>query len=115
LAAVTDAGLTDGVFVSPISAWEIGLLSRSKPGRAVRFLPDPNTWFATFLAAPGIRLAAFTPEMAIAASHLPEPLHGDPADRLLISTARALGMPIVTRDAKILDYAAAGRVGVIAC
>ena len=114
-AAIIHAALADGVFVSPICAWEVGLLSRSKAaGRSIAFLPDPATWFQRFMAGPGIKAAAFTAEIAIAASHLPEPLHGDPADRLLIATARHLAMPIVTRDAKIIAYAA-GQVSVIPC
>ena len=99
--AIIQAGLADGVYISPISAWEIGLLSR--PGRpdTVRFLPDPKTWFARLLAIPTIRQAAFTPDIAIDSAHLPSPLHGDSGDRLLIATARHLGMPIVTRDRQI--------------
>ena len=116
-AGIVRAGLHGGVFVSPISAWEIGMLSKPRPGRAevVRFLPDPVAWFARFMAGAGIKPAAFTPDIAIAASWLPGELHGDPADRLLIATARHLGLPIVTRDRKIIAYAAAGEVSVIAC
>jgi PIN domain nuclease of toxin-antitoxin system len=82
LGAITHAALSDGVFVSPISAWEIGLLSRPKAGKAVAFLPDPATWFSKVMAGPAIKEAALTAPIAIAASQLPEPLHGDPADRL---------------------------------
>ena len=113
--AITRAAQADGVFISPISAWEIGLLSRPRAGRAFQFLPDPSRWFASVMAQPGVSPAAFTPEIAIGASHLPEPLHGDPADRLLIATARATAMPIVTRDSKILAYGAAGYVAALAC
>ena len=113
--AIMQAALAEGVFVSAISAWEIGMLSRPKAGRAIQFLPDPATWFARFTAGPAIKSAAFNGEIAIAASLLPEPLHGDPADRLLIATARHLGLPIVTRDAKIIAYADAGHVQAIAC
>jgi PIN domain nuclease of toxin-antitoxin system len=113
--AIIQAGYADGVYISPVSAWEIGLLSR--PGRlnTVHFLPDPKTWFARVLGAPTVRHAAFTPDIAIDSAHLPLPLHGDPADRLLIATARHLGMPIVTRDRQIAAYAAAGHVQVIGC
>jgi PIN domain nuclease of toxin-antitoxin system len=112
---IIHAALADGVFVSPISAWEIGMLSRPRAGRSIEFLPDPATWFARFMAGPAIRTAAFTAEIAIAASQLPEPLHGDPADRLLIATARHLAMPIVTRDARIIAYAAAGHISAMPC
>jgi PIN domain nuclease of toxin-antitoxin system len=81
----------------------------------VHFLPDPKTWFARVLGAPAVRQAAFTPEIAIDSAHLPLPPHGDPADRLLIATARHLGMPIVTRDRQIAAYAASGHVQVIGC
>ncbi|MDQ2860751.1 MAG: type II toxin-antitoxin system VapC family toxin [Pseudomonadota bacterium] len=114
-AAIIHAGRAEGVFVSPICAWEIGLLSRPKAGRGFEFHPDPATWFARFMAGPAIKPAAFTAEIAIAASQLPEPLHGDPADRLLIATARHLAMPIVTRDARIIAYAAAGHVSAVPC
>jgi PIN domain nuclease of toxin-antitoxin system len=113
--AIVEAGHADGVYVSPVSAWEIGLLSRPGRPNTVHFLPDPKTWFARVLAAPTVRQAAFTPDIAVDSAHLPLPLHGDPADRLLIATARHLGMPIVTRDRQIAAYAEAGHIQIIGC
>jgi PIN domain nuclease of toxin-antitoxin system len=108
--------LTDGVFVSPASAWEIGMLSKPRSGRpALHFLPDPKTWFARLMSGPAIKKAAITPEIAIDASYLPGELHADPAGRLIIATARYLDAPIVTRDAKIIAYAKAGFIKVIPC
>ena len=117
LAAISHAALADGVFVSPASAWEVGLLSRARGDKqpAVSFLPDPQSWFTRFMGGPGIKEAPLLPEIAIASSHLPEPLHGDPADRFIIATARHHQIPVVTRDGKIIDYAAEGHVNVIAC
>jgi len=114
LAAIVHAGLHGGIWVSPISAWEIGMLSKARPGRAgiVRFMPDPKTWYARFMAGPGIHEAAFTPDIAIASSWLPGDVHGDPADRLIIATARQLGLPVITRDRKIIAYE---EVSVIVC
>ena len=114
-ARIVEAGRRNAIHVSPISAWEIGLLSRAKAGRGLAFLPDPATWFARLMARSGIVPAIFNAEIAIAASHLPEPLHGDLADRLLIATARHAGLPIMTRDSKIIAYADAGHVSVVAC
>jgi PIN domain nuclease of toxin-antitoxin system len=117
MSAMVNAGLTDGMFVSTASAWEIGLLSRPRPGRqpALTCTPDPKTWFARFLAGPGIKEALITPAIAIDASYLPGDFHADPMDRLIVATARHLGMPVVTSDRKIIAYAEAGHVGVVAC
>ncbi len=117
LDAIVDAGLAGGILISPVSAWEVGLLSRPGATRrtALEFLPDPKTWFAGVMAGPGVRLAQLTPDIAIDAWHLPGDLHGDPGDRLVIATARQLGVPIVTRDRQILAYARKGAVQAIRC
>ena len=115
--AIVAAGLSGRVLVSPVSAWEVGLLARPRgANRAVlKFLPDPKSWFARVMAGPGIQPAPFTPEIAIDASHLPGDMHGDPADQMIVATARQLGVPIVTRDARILAYARGGHVAGIRC
>jgi len=54
LEAIKQAAMSDRAFVSPVSAWEIGVLSRRSAARsAMEFLPDPKTWFARFMAEPG--------------------------------------------------------------
>lgn len=115
--AIGEAEGTNGVLVSPISAWEIGFLSRPRAGRpsALTFFPNPKTWFAQMMTGPGIREAPFNANIAIDASHLPGNLHGDPADRILIATARHLGVPFVTRDRQIIAYGSAGHLQVIGC
>lgn len=117
LDAIVRAGLASSILVSTASAWEIGMLSRPRPNRqtALEFRPDPQSWFSRFLAGPGIKEAAMTPEIAIDASYLPGDLHSDPGDRLIIATARRLGVPIITRDSKIIAYSEAGFVSVIPC
>lgn len=115
--AIREAAGRGELYVSPASAWEIGLLGRPRPSGAPgpQFLPDPQTWFAAFMARPGVRLAALTPEIAIDTSYLPGLFHNDPADRMVVATARRIGAAVVTRDRKILDYAAAGHVSAVAC
>ena len=116
LDAIAHARQVQGILVSPISAWEIGLLARPQRGaRGLAFVPDPAAWFDRVLSYPGVRLAPFTPAIAIASSFLPGDLHGDPADRLLIATARDVGAPLVTSDTRIRAYGEAGHVKVVAC
>ena len=110
------AGLADGVYVSPVSAWEIGLLARPRPtGPPLQFLPDPVSWFSSLMAKPIIKPAPLTPSMAITASFLPAPFHSDPADRLLVATAREMNVALMTRDSEILAYGEGGNVKTQRC
>jgi PIN domain nuclease of toxin-antitoxin system len=73
---VYETTITASEFISPISAWEIGLSSRLGRPNPVHFLPDPKTWFARLLAVLTIRQAAFAPDITIDSADLPLPLHG---------------------------------------
>jgi PIN domain nuclease of toxin-antitoxin system len=112
LEAIDEAAQAGAVLVSPVSAWELGLLVVK--GRIVLDVGALD-WFDRFLALPGVRLAPLTVAAAIGASDLPEGFHGDPADRLLVATARELNCPMVTRDRQILGFAAEGHVKVLPC
>jgi len=110
--AITEADRTGvPVYVSPISAWEVGLLVAR--GRLALRLP-PKLWFRE-LSDAGIRTAALTPDVFVDASFLPGDLHKDPADRILAATARTFGYRLMTRDRPLLAYAAAGHLQAIAC
>lgn len=115
LAAVEQAEDDDALYASPVSAWEIGLLAKSGRGVTQLFLPDPRRFALDALSRPTLRLAPLTPQIAYDSSVLPAPFHNDPADRLLVETARTLSVPILTRDRKILDYATLGHLQAIAC
>jgi PIN domain nuclease of toxin-antitoxin system len=92
------------------------MLSNPKDGRPkVQFLPDPLSWYTQLLSRPGIKEASFSYAAAINASYLPAPIHSDPGDRMIIATAREMNVPVLTRDRKILAYAAAGHVQALSC
>jgi PIN domain nuclease of toxin-antitoxin system len=99
-----------GLLVSAISVWEVAMLEAK--GR-VRFGLEVGEWVRRGLAAPGLSLAELTPEAALDSARLPGEIHGDPADRILVATARRLGATLVTRDAKILEYASSGYLSVL--
>lgn len=116
MAALERAAESDGVFVSPVSAWEIGLIARSRRAKGgLGLLPDARSWFADVVGRPEIREAPLTWSAALAASYLPEPLHGDPADRLLIATAREMDAALATGDREIIAYGKAGHLSVLPC
>ena len=104
---IAEAAAVGTLLVSPISAWEIGLLvarGRVRLGKALA------PWLGDALAAPGLNVATLTPHIAAASCVLPEPFHPDPADRMIVATARELGATIVSADRRILAYARAGHV-----
>lgn len=107
-----EAGASEGgILVSPISAWEVGLLVSK--GRLALSL-DPPTWFRRLLDN-GVTLAELSPEILIASSFLPSPALRDPADRIVAATARALDLRLMTADRPLLDFAKAGHMQAIAC
>lgn len=99
------------VWVSAITVWEIGMLVAR--GR-LQLTRDVQEWMDEVLALPGVRLAPVDAEVAIAATRLPGELHGDPADRIIVATARHLGAALVTADEKILAWGSEGHLAVIA-
>ena len=112
LKPIAKASATGALFLSPVSAWEIGLLTSR--GRLSLQVPA-ETYIARAFSRPGVRVAPLTAEIAVRASYLPGTFHEDPADRMLISTAIFMGLPLVTRDRRILRYGAEGYVSVLAC
>jgi PIN domain nuclease of toxin-antitoxin system len=87
--------------VSIISVWEIGLLEAK--GR-LELRMSCAEWVNQALATPGLSLEPFTPEIAIESSRLPGEIHADPADRILLATARITGAQLLTADERLLHY-----------
>jgi PIN domain nuclease of toxin-antitoxin system len=113
VAAIDDAfGRGENVHISAITAWELGLLSRR--GR-LPFTQSPHQLYRELVASEGIEEVAASSTVLLDSSFLPDILHNDPADRIIIATARAHNLTIVTGDKLILDYASRGHVRAIAC
>lgn len=93
--------------VSVISVWEVAMLEAK--GR-LALAADCESWVREALAAPGVRLAEITPHIAIASTRLPGVFHSDPADRMLIATARESEAALLTADEAILQYGSEGHV-----
>ncbi|HEX4027647.1 MAG TPA: type II toxin-antitoxin system VapC family toxin [Rhizomicrobium sp.] len=98
--------------ISPITAWEVGLMARK--GR-FRSSLSPQRWFERLRGLPGTQLCELSPEVLLASSFLPGELHGDPADRIMAATAREYSFTLMTRDRALLDYAGEGHLAAIAC
>jgi PIN domain nuclease of toxin-antitoxin system len=99
-------------YISPISAWEIGLLVSKQ---RLQLGTTPERWFSHLFNAPLVNLAEMPPHILIAASFLPGKAPRDPADRIIAATARDLGATIITRDRALLDYGSEGHIRTTAC
>ena len=95
------AAEADVIGVSAISCWEVAKLVE----RGRLELPCPlEEWFHQALDYPGVRSLPLTPEVAMESTRLPGEFHRDPADQMIVATARVYGCPLVTSDGKLLDY-----------
>lgn len=110
--SVSEAAYDRRLYVSSMSAWEIGIAVAK--GRLSLPL-SPLDFFSRFLERMQARLADVSPAILIASSYLPGEPNKDPIDRILVASARMLDMVLVTRDGPILDYAQNGHVRTLAC
>lgn len=104
LGPTTAARLEDpqeALFVSPVSTLELARLTAL--GR-LDLRPDVERWVEASLDLLACATAEVTHAVARGAYALPGDFHRDPADRLLVATARVHGLTLVTADARILDY-----------
>lgn len=109
---IRDASEHSRLYISPISAWEIGMLMSN---RRLKSPLAPAEFLRRFLAAFNADYSAMSPEILIDSSFLPSFPHRDPTDRTLVATARNLDMLLITSDKPILKYGDEGYVRVLAC
>lgn len=89
--------------LSAISIWEVSTKFRKKPEQLAITMPLEQ-WLGIALNPRFIRIIDVTAELALLSNSLPGTLHDDPADRLIVATARRHGLRVITSDGKILAY-----------
>jgi len=91
----------DIIGVSAISCWEVAKLVEY--GRLA--LPYPVLeWLEMALSYPGMKLLPLTPKIVVESTQLPGEFHRDPADQIIVATARVFRCPLVSQDKKIVNY-----------
>lgn len=98
---IDKAGKQGKVFISAISVWELSMLVAKN---RITLSKPIHQWVEESLSQPGVNLSLLTPQIAIDSSFLPGDFHGDPADRIIVATARINDLILLTRDRKILSY-----------
>jgi PIN domain nuclease of toxin-antitoxin system len=97
-----------GLGICAISLWEVAKLVGYKRLELPCGLEE---WLEQALSYPGMSILELTPEIAIESTRLPGEFHRDPADQMIVATARVHHCPLVTSDEKILRYTHVETVG----
>ena len=86
-------------YLSAISLWEVAMLVER--GRVV-FSVSLAEWLDAAAHPRSVRIVPISPDIAVQTAALPARFHRDPAGRLIVASCRVLGLPLLTRDARIL-------------
>src|SRR5580704_2519682 len=108
---ISDATQVGGLRLSVISIWEIAMLAAR---RRIELGSTTMRWVAEAVMRSHIVIEPLSTEIAAHAGELPGGFRSDPADLIIVATARITGATLMTRDRRILAYAEAGNVTAIA-
>ena len=109
---IENAQNESNLYVSPISTWEIAhLVAKNK----ITLTMPTQEWFQHLINIDGVKIAELTPKILMSSVELGDGLHSDPADRIIIASARSLNLTLVSRDGLIKKYAAQGFLKFLEC
>ncbi|MCA9448644.1 MAG: type II toxin-antitoxin system VapC family toxin [Candidatus Omnitrophica bacterium] len=98
---LTDGDQIEELLLSAISIWEFcKLLEKGRLG----IKGDAEEWLSMALRLPGLRMVPLTPRISYKSTTLPPPIHGDPADQIIVATAREESATLLTSDRILLRY-----------
>jgi len=98
---IIQGNVQSGLGVSAISCWEVAKLVEY--GR-LELACAVEEWMEQAMAYPGMQLLELTPQIAIESTKLPGSFHCDPADQIIVATARVYDISLLTADRRILQY-----------
>jgi PIN domain nuclease of toxin-antitoxin system len=93
--------LTDQRAIASISIWEFAMMVVK--GR-INVKIDPKLWLDNAIKNSGLKVIKLSPEIALESCNLPGDFHKDPADQIIVATARIHNLTLLTKDRKILSY-----------
>lgn len=99
--AITKSINENSIVISSISTWEVALLVAK--GRLDLSI-DVRDWVRKTEGLPFVRFVPVDNTISLRSVTMPGHFHPDPADRIITATAMTMGLPLVTRDDKILNY-----------
>jgi len=101
LTRIRDIKRREELLLSTISVWEVCKLVEYK---RLQITCDALSWVTQALAIPGLRKVELTSEISYQSTTLPGEFHRDPADQIIVATARTEGALILTNDKLIQRY-----------
>ena len=87
--------------IASISIWELAMMAAKK---RIELKVSISKWLSWAIDDTAIKVVALSPEVAVDACRLPGDFHKDPADRIIVATARVHNFSLLTKDRKIRDY-----------
>lgn len=100
LRAVEKGGRTSALSISSVTLFELAQFMR---GRMIRGAGSVQGAIEAFLSALRPAVHEISLDIAVAAADLPRSFPGDPMDRLIAATSIVVGIPLVTKDERMLD------------
>lgn len=91
----------DELLLSAVSLWEFSKLVEKK---RITISCDGLQWIQKALQDLPLRLVPLNPEIAWHSTVLPGEFHKDPADQIIVATARLENATIITKDELIQNY-----------
>jgi len=101
LVDLIESNIENDLAVSIISCWEIAKLVEKD---RLELVHPIGKWLDIALNYPGVTLLDLTPKIVVESTQLPGDFHKDPADQMIVATARIYDIPLVTVDAKMIAY-----------
>jgi PIN domain nuclease of toxin-antitoxin system len=98
---IADVDTYGELLLSAISPWELCKLIEKK---RLTIACDPEEWIKIALDMPKLRLVPLTPAIAYKSTVLPEGFHDDPADQIIVASAREENAIIISKDQRIRNY-----------
>lgn len=89
------------IAISIISCWEV---AKAVERKGITLDDDVERWIEAALSEPRIVLLPLTPRIVVESTRLPPTFHRDPADQMIVATARVLDLPLMTADRRIREY-----------
>ena len=87
--------------IASISIWEFAMMVTR--GR-IKLTISPDEWLDYAINKTGLTVLHLNSKVALESCNLPGKFHKDPADRIIVATARVSRSQLITKDKKIIDY-----------